>query len=305
MVDLNIECPPHFLDEEERNGFLVSSEKKKIWLVEMDLAQELLRVCKKNSLKIFADFGTLLGAVRHKGFIPWDDDMDFSMLREDYEKLCRIASSEFKHPYFFQYSNSGKNFINGHAKLRNSMTTGIIKDEMKRNLNYNQGIFIDILPMDNVSDNKFISFVQMHLAHFFWFLTLCFAYFSSRYFESNSFWRIPKKVIHILFNHPFKLFQFWSYKLWMFFCKLFLSKKTKNVAGMSFPNVVKKQLRIDYEQDVMADFEFTRLPIMKNYDRVLTRWFGEWQIPKMMKNDHGEVFFDVDNPYTKYVSPSN
>ncbi|MBQ3778229.1 MAG: LicD family protein [Fibrobacter sp.] len=301
MVDLKFSPSPEFFKPECRNDCDVSVEMKSVWAVELDLAQELLRVCKKHNLKMFADFGTLLGAARHKGFIPWDDDMDFSMLREDYEKLCSIAPYEFKHPYFFQYSNSGKEFINGHAKLRNSMTTGIVKDEMKRNLNYNQGIFIDILPIDNVSDNEFVCFAQMRLAHFFWFLMLCFAYFSSRYFESDSIWRIPKKIVHILFNRPFKLFQFWSYKLWMFFCKLYSSKRTKNVAGMSFPNVIKKQLRSDYEQDVMTDFEFTSLPIMKNYDRVLTRWFGEWRVPKMMKNSHGDVFFDVNVPYTKYL----
>ena len=218
MVDLKFPPPKDFLNEENRDGYVVSAEMKSVWAVELDLAQELLRVCRKHNLKIFADFGTLLGAVRHKGFIPWDDDMDFSMFREDYEKLCSIAPDEFKQPYFFQYSNSGKEFVNGHAKLRNSLTTGIVKNELGRNLGYNQGIFIDIFPLDNVSNNGAIRFAQMYLVRFLNTSMLAFAYFSSRYFESQSFFRIPKRIIHFFVNKPFEKFQFISYKLMMFFC---------------------------------------------------------------------------------------
>ena len=90
------------MHEEVIDGHLVTTETKKLWAVEMDIAQKLLDVCKKHNLPIWAEAGTLLGAVRHKGFIPWDDDMDFCMMRKDYEKLMEIAPHEFLYPYFFQ-----------------------------------------------------------------------------------------------------------------------------------------------------------------------------------------------------------
>ena len=302
MVNLKNPPPTEFLEAEKRGNYSVSTKMKSVWAIELDLAQELLRVCEKHNLKIFADFGTLLGTIRHKGFIPWDDDMDFIMLREDYEKLCLIAASEFKHPYFFQYSDSGKDFVNGHAKLRNSLTTGIVKNELGRNLGYNQGIFIDIFPLDNVSDNGVIRFIQMRLAHFLNTLMLAFAYFSTRYFESRSILRIPKKIIHFFAGKPFKQFQFISYKLMMFCCLMFSTKRTKYVAGLSFRIRPIKQLRKDYEETVMADYEYLKMPIVKEYDRVLTQWFGNWRIPQMNGNDHGDVLFDVDRPYTDYLS---
>ena len=301
MISLKYPPPPEFLKAETRGGYYVSEKMKEVWAVELDLAQELLRICEKYNLKIYAEFGTLLGTVRHKGFIPWDDDMDFSMLRSDYEKLCQIAPTEFSHPYFFQYSNTGKDFLNGHAKLRNSETTGIVKDELKRNLQYNQGIFIDIFPLDNVSDNVFVCFLQMRLAHYSNLLMLFFAYFSSRYFEIDSLFRYPKKIIHLIVDKPFRLLQMVSYKMMMCFSLLYSSKKTKNIAGLSFRIGVIKQLRSDYDKVTKIKYEFLEMPITEKYDQVLTRWFGNWRVPRVQKNDHGDVIFDTDKSYLNYL----
>ena len=80
------------LDTDEiRNGFLVPSQKKKLWNVQIKLINEFARICKKYNLRWFAYSGTLLGAARHKGFIPWDDDVDLIMLRPDYNKFLEVA----------------------------------------------------------------------------------------------------------------------------------------------------------------------------------------------------------------------
>lgn len=93
-----------FFREEIRNDYLVPAAMKRAWACQLDLLKELLRVCDKYNLKCWADYGTLLGAVRHKGYIPWDDDIDMVMLREDYDKLVEIADKELKHPYFCKQS---------------------------------------------------------------------------------------------------------------------------------------------------------------------------------------------------------
>ena len=160
MADLSLEFPEDFFREEIRDGYKVSEKMKKVWAVELDLLNKLLEVCQKYELKCFADAGTLLGAVRHKGFIPWDDDIDVVMFREDYEKLRAVAQEEFKEPYFFQCAYSDDNYIRGHAQLRNSDTTAFLYREVRRKVERNYGIFIDIFILDGVFQNRFLLKVQ-------------------------------------------------------------------------------------------------------------------------------------------------
>lgn len=68
----------------------------------MDMLYQLDQICRKYNIHYFASGGTMLGAVRHKGFIPWDDDIDIMMFREEYDKLCKVAPKELKYPYFFK-----------------------------------------------------------------------------------------------------------------------------------------------------------------------------------------------------------
>ena len=81
--------------DEMRSGFLVTSYRKKLWNVQINLINEFARVCKKYNLRWFAFYGTLLGAARHKGFIPWDDDLDVVMLRPTMKNLEKLLPSNF------------------------------------------------------------------------------------------------------------------------------------------------------------------------------------------------------------------
>ena len=110
MVPLKLQIDSSFFLQEERDNYVVSPKMKKIWAVELDLLNEFARVCEENGLKWFAHAGTMLGAVRHKGFIPWDDDIDLIMPREDYERFCRIAPVAFSNPYFFQNEQTDRYF---------------------------------------------------------------------------------------------------------------------------------------------------------------------------------------------------
>lgn len=136
---------PDFFKPEVRCDFLVDEKRKKLWAVELDLLMHLDAVCRKHDLRYWIEGGTLIGAIRHNGFIPWDDDIDVLMFREDFERLCQYAA-EFKDPYFFQTPLTDPGYFCAYAKIRNSNTSCI--SEPFRYQGINLGIAIDIFVLD-------------------------------------------------------------------------------------------------------------------------------------------------------------
>ena len=132
--------PKKFWNEEIRDEYLVSAEMKKVWAIEMDLYRVLARIMDKHHLRYFTDGGTILGGVRHKGFIPWDDDFDICVPREDYEKLHQLAS-EFKSPYFLQSTVTDPEYGYSFMRLRNSNTSVVVKPYT--HAKFNQGKYGD------------------------------------------------------------------------------------------------------------------------------------------------------------------
>lgn len=122
---------------------------KKIML---ELLINLDVICRKNDINYWIDGGTLLGAKRHKGFIPWDDDIDVCMLEEDYYKFLKIAKKELNTQIFLQTRETDKNMISFHTKLRDRNSIFLQENE-KENENYHQGIFLDIFLIKKYQKN--------------------------------------------------------------------------------------------------------------------------------------------------------
>lgn len=117
------------------------------------IADEIDRICKKNKISYFMIDGSLLGAVRHKGFIPWDDDFDIGMTRENYDKFLKICEKELnKEKFFIQNESTEKLCAIGFTKIQ-LLNTEIIED-FSKNVDVCHGIFVDIFPYDYITDNK-------------------------------------------------------------------------------------------------------------------------------------------------------
>ncbi|MBE6583907.1 MAG: LicD family protein [Ruminococcaceae bacterium] len=125
---------------------LTPEQTQELQAVELEIFKHFTNACVKLNIKYFLVAGTLLGAVRHQGFIPWDDDIDVAMFREDYEKFLKEAQSLLPEHIFLQTYSTDLGYHKVFAKLRNENTT-FIECSVKSN-KMSHGMFIDIFPLD-------------------------------------------------------------------------------------------------------------------------------------------------------------
>lgn len=131
---------------------------RKLQLTELEILKIVDKICRENDINYFLIGGTLLGAVRHKGFIPWDDDIDIGMLRKDYEKFTKICIQEkaLGKEYYLHCDESDSDYFIPFMKIKKNNTT--FMEETIEHVNTHHGIFLDIFPYDNVPKKK--SFIQ-------------------------------------------------------------------------------------------------------------------------------------------------
>lgn len=287
--------PESFLKEEVRSEFVVDSKRKKIWAVQLDLLLEFDKVCKAHGLKYFLMFGTLLGAVRHKGFIPWDDDVDVGMLREDYEKLLKLGD-EFAQPLFLQTPESDPGCFISYARLRNSNTTAVSRLFAYQKMNH--GIFMDIFPLDNLTleegTERFDKIRELNI-------------------DNGTFMRMTNPNLD-----EKNLQRVAAYKsagknpqaTYAEIQKVATSKNSlrtdyvSNLVCTISPLHQKTWKREDFEQCVMLPVEHLEFPAPKGYDRILSTSYGNYmELPPVEKRgvQHEHYDFDAEKPFSEYV----
>ena len=311
MEKSTLKIEQSFFDQENRCGFTVSPEMKKVWAVELDLLNEFSIVCEKHGLRWFVHAGTMLGAIRHQGFIPWDDDIDVVMPRSDFEKLGKLGPQEFNHPYFYQTEETDKLLARNFARLRNSSTTAILEWEKKFCYPYNQGIFMDIFPIDNLPDDE----------------SERKDYYSQLTILNDKAWQWRNMV---LFYRPktdkgwIKRNNYFLKHLWFKFLsrkkgdyKYYLEKhhalvtrydeiNTQCVGESIIAPLGRWVWKREWVEEVeYVPFEMLMVPVPVGYEECLCAGFGkDWRVPKKAPNLHGSVIFNVDKPYTEYFERS-
>ena len=247
------------------DGRLDAIQKMQLaYLLEVD------RICRKHNIKYFLGGGTLLGAIRHRGFIPWDDDSDIMMLREDYDKFAKIAQSELPAGMTFQSGKTDRNYFYEFNKLRVEGT--VFATELAKNhTDINVGIAFDIFCHDKTANSAFGR--KLHLAATLFTRALVLNKWNHRKADNGS--RIQSAVT----NFFVKVFPLrFSYFLMNHTISFFKRKKNAKYLydGMG-RNVYNGSFDASILDDVIyKDFEGYPLPVPKRYDEYLTFLYGDY-----------------------------
>ena len=262
-----------------------------MWAVQLRLLARFDGVCRRHGLTYFAGGGTLLGAVRHGGYIPWDDDIDLFMLREDYDRLVAVGAA-FSAPFFLQTAYNDVRYSRGHAQLRLDGTTAILAGE-RGHYRFHQGIFIDVFPLDFVPDGPAEQAAQRRrLARWNRWLAA-----TVRYPGSPHKTPVKTAVHHLLSPIPYR----WLFRKMEGECKQY--ENTSRVALLSFdPQSDRWVMPADaFAGALYWPFEDTKIPIPVGFDDILTAAYGDWRIPKKEPTYHEGVFFDPHRDWREYV----
>ena len=272
----------------------VSIKREKIWQTEISLLVQLDSVCKKYGLRYYVTNGTLLGTVRHKGFIPWDDDLDVMMPRPDYEKLIALAEKEFKEPYYLHISDADGNYYRNYIRLRDENTTAIpVKDFYH---NCSKGIFVDIFPIDGCPDSKIKQKIQsVKIA------VLCEMANSYVYLNDFKKHKFVRKVLAMMADKVSKKQGYDSFlRKIEDERQIYPYGKQKNVQVIlhgDFPNVFPTEF---FESTAIGKFENLEVPMPCEFDKILKIIYGDYmQLPPEEKRyNHHSIFFDPDEAYS-------
>ena len=130
-------------------------ELRELQLLQLEIAKEFKRICEENNISYFMDGGTLLGAIRHKGFIPWDDDMDFGMTLDNYIKFMQVAIDELDDKYIIQHWNDGTDYAFPFCKIK--MKNTVVIEKVIKHANIDKGIWIDVFPYVRITKEQYNS----------------------------------------------------------------------------------------------------------------------------------------------------
>lgn len=263
--------------------------------VEFNILREFIGVCNKLDLTYFLVCGSALGAVKYDGFIPWDDDIDVALPRDDYKKFCEKAQDLLPEYLFVQNYKTERNFPRVYTKLRDSRTTYI--EKAVAHLDMNHGIFIDVFPLDGYPSEKAdikrlerkkkIRKLQIECA-----FEVDYGFLRNTFFKMERILGFHKKTNWFLEDLE-KQIEVWSVKDSNLWCNHGNWQKKLEYAP-------KEQ----YGEGTWMQYEGMKVRVPERYDEYLTQKYGDWraELPEEEKSGHHYYeICDVKTSYTEYI----
>ena len=262
-----------FFRDEVRNGFYIPTAIKQAWAATLDVLETIDEICKKHGIRYYADWGTALGAVRHGGYVPWDDDLDICMLRDDYEKFRQVADEELPANYVIHdYERKENHWLFLARVVNNSkMCFDISYLDTHNNFPYLAGIDIfikDYLYEDDEKEKARDSEIMNLLA------------------KAENYINDEEKR-----DRAVELYKAAEEKMAR------LKPEESNLVGQIFPWVLKNGNRVGenkslYEKIIRLPFEDMTIPMPARYNEMLRKRYGDYCVLKKVWDGHNYPFFE-------------
>lgn len=261
---------------------------KKLQKLELMILKDFIQFCDENNIEYFIFGGSLLGTIRHHGFIPWDDDVDVIMFRKDYEKFVELYKRNPIDKYTLLTAENTSDYFLFFAKL---ILNGTEFNEWWNNqVSFNQGIFLDIFVWDNAPNNKILRNIHILRARV---LNRCVSISTLKF----DIYPLSTRLVTNTLHHLFKFFNLSSKNF-----KKRLSKLLKkydddstshvfNVSSTSYPMVF---LKSDFSPSKKAKFEDVEVTIPNDFDMILTRYYGDYMKLPPESDRYNHVTYNLD-----------
>lgn len=262
--------------------------KRDLQLKIFEMVKDIDNICKKHNIKYYLAYGSCLGAVRHKGFIPWDDDFDIIMKYDEYLKFLDVCQEELdKETYFVQTLDTDPNYYLSFAKIRNIKTTLI--EENNKDEKMINGVYIDVFPLVGYPNNKFKQLILK--------INRAFVLSANRNVINNKLlYNIFKMILKIVGKK--RIIKYCTRQCVKYKCEdheqiISVFDGDGIQIGLTSNNVLGKPKRVKFED--------LKLPIPENYDVYLKNLFGDYmKIPSKEQIEfktHTPYFLDLNKHY--------
>lgn len=300
-----LQFPENYFKREEQDGFPVGEIMKRVWASTLEVLQRVVAICDKYDIKYFLFFGSMLGAVRHQGFIPWDDDMDIAMTGEDYVRFLSVAQQELPEDYCVMNVYTEDNFTNYFTRITNGRVVDTGAQRMQEYHNCPLAMGIDVFPLYYVPRDKQCAEEQRLLLTVIGQLSGMIDYRKKKEEEGAEAAvlqvyseGIAKTLIDLqnVTGFQFEAGRNLKTQLTMLYdqiCRLYSAEESDYVTA--FPHYMENAAYL-YEKElveetVMMPFEHQMLSVPGGYDKALTRNFGDYMRPVRARGGHDYIYF--------------
>lgn len=294
-----LEFEESYFREETRAGFTISEMMKRTWAAEMKVLTEVAAVCKKYHLQWYAAYGTLLGAVRHQGFVPWDDDIDIMMKREDYVKLFEVLPQELPTTYGINSSYNSKRHKQPLGSVANSK--GVYRDDVRTKNFYGcpYVVGIDIYPLDFLPKDRELEETQLLLYSAVYDV-------AKRYDELERTGELHLYIPQIeeLCGVQFDRQEDLRHQFWMLAERLagLFGEEESDRLAIIYSLVCGHRERVFkrewFEDSIKMPFENIEINVPRGYHEVLTKKYGDYSVIRY-GGAHEYPFYKKQEPYLK------